>query len=208
MPRRRHPPPRRPGPPAKGAKPKVVSPRPPQEKLEHVIEARELFWNNVIREILTALSIMSAAAAAAAHTEIAQGGKSAPEGQGTDNEGGPLDGRLALVTAQGERIPIAEVYPLFACGIPGSESEKALSMAVECTVFQIRSPAGEVYTLPLHEIRGFHALSQELMQEIADAAQAEGEEPFGFAAFTSLARSGASRDVGAPDGTENLGPAL
>lgn len=216
MPRRRqHPPPRHAAP-AKAAKPAksgVITSVP--DTLERVIEARELFWNNVIREILTALSIMSAAGVgrssdAEADTKAEPGSEPSAEESEEAESAGPLDGRLAVVTSLGERIPIAEVYPLFACGVPGTPGERALSMAVECTVFQIRSPAGEVYTLPLHEIRGFHALSQELMQEIAEAAQSasSGEEPFGFAAFTSLARTGAPQDRGGLNRSEGLGPAL
>jgi len=165
------------------------------EHFDDVVMARELFWNNVIREILTALSTLAIAGADAA----AEGALPlAPGVSPTD----PLDGRLALVTSAGERIPIAEVYPLFACGIPGSESERVLSMAVECTVFQVRTPAGEVYTLPLHEIRGFHALTQDLMNQISQAAAGANPgtgEPFGFAAFTELSRSQAmTRDQSNP----------
>jgi hypothetical protein len=107
-----------------------------------------------------------------------------------------FDGRLAILTHTGERIPIAEVYPLFACGIQTSRASRALSMAVECSVFQIRTPTGEVFTLPLQEMRGFHAMSPELMQALADEARKRAEEtsmeksaePFGFAAFTSMAK--------------------
>ncbi len=155
------------------------------EHFEDVVMARELFWNNVIREILTALSTLVVASTDAAAEGVALN----PDGTQPSD---PLDGRLAIVTTAGERIPIAEVYPLFACGIPGSESERALSVAVECTVFQVGTPAGEVYTLPLHEIRGFHALTQDLMNEISQAASGANSgsgEPFGFAAFTELSRS-------------------
>jgi hypothetical protein len=75
-------------------------------------------------------------------------------------------------------------------------------MEVECTVFQIRTPGGEVFTLPLEEMRTFHALTPELMRKLERAARREarrrgeapGEEqiPFGFAAFTSLSRGGPS----------------
>jgi hypothetical protein len=86
------------------------------------------------------------------------------------------------------------VFPLFACGINLDDSQKELSMAVECTVFQIRTPGGEVFTLPLHEIRSFHSLSEDLVEQIRQQAaqQSESEddqEPFGFAAYTSLART-------------------
>ena len=142
--------------------------------LEGVESARELFWQNVMREILTSLSVICTA------------GK---------NENSELfDGRLAVVTALGQRIPIASVFPLFACGVNLSEGERALSMAVECSVFQIRTPGGEVFTLPLHEMRAFHALSEELIEQIRRQASEQSEsdddqEPFGFAAYTSLART-------------------
>lgn len=168
--------------------------------------ARELFWNNVIREILTALSTISSMDAVASDEP-----SPAPETKAVEEPGhagdesaatlDPLDGRLAVVTVSGERIPIAQVYPLFACGIPGTEAERALSVAVECTVFQIRTPAGEVYTLPLHEIRGFHAMTEDLMSQLESAAGTSGTgEPFGFAAFTSLSRSsGAAPAAGLPN---------
>ena len=184
--------------------------------MEQVAHARELFWNNVMREILTSLSVV---AASGGRPDAAS--KAAPDGSGAKPDNGqgdgepsladPLDGRLAVVTTSGERIPIADVYPLFACSITGSPDERALSMAVECTVFQIRTPGGEVYTLPLHEIRGFHALSESLMRELAEAAQSartdDAGEPFGFAAFTSLARSGVSiQPPAAPPA--DLGPGI
>lgn len=160
---------------------------------------RELFWNNVIREILTALSAMTIAALessvssdnAAALADAA--GK--PTGMAVEEDpelSDAFDGRMAAILANGNRIPIAGVAPLFACGVPGTLGERSLSMAVECTVFQITTPAGEAYTLPLHEIRGFHALTDQLMAQVTAAAQNgdadESETPFGFAAFTSLAR--------------------
>jgi hypothetical protein len=148
--------------------------------LDNIATARELFWQNVMREILTSLSAMSVAS------------KPAPaDGQPAGSE--VFDGRLAIVTKLGQRIPIAAVYPLFACGIQSSERHKALSMAVECTVFQVHTPGGEVFTLPLHEIRGFHSLSEELVERIRASSRAQNEdsenEPFGFAAYTSLART-------------------
>jgi hypothetical protein len=115
-------------------------------------------------------------------------------------EDGLFDGRLAIITTQGTRIPIAGVTPLFACGISTSSHERRLSVAVECTVFQIRTPTGEVYTLPLHEIRGFHALTPELVETLKAQASPEfqADEPFGFAAFTSLAREGQVSDRSPP----------
>lgn len=152
-----------------------------------VAQTRELFWNNVIREMLSTLA-----------TASAMGGP--PPGEpGVDRPQHPsdvLDGRLAVITREGARIPIAAVVPLFACGVPGNDVDRVLSMDVECTVFQIRTPTGEVFTLPLHEIRAFHALTDELMERLREAARAQAKddqpssnEPFGFAAFTSLARS-------------------
>lgn len=206
------PPARRPAPaPARGGAP----------DLHQTNTARELFWHNVMREILTSLSIAGLAkrdamaeraaserrelpAQAEAAVEAAPGEQAErtdPEGpEESDEEGaGLFDGRLAVLTRSGERIPIAEVFPLFACGVDGTSGERWLSTAVECTVFQIRTPGGEVYTLPLHELRGFHALTPELMRKLermsrhreeSGKATTDGEErmPFGFAAFTTLAR--------------------
>lgn len=144
--------------------------------------ARDLFWHNVMRQILMSLSMQS----------LRQSTKKSPDGE--PPPGSELfDGRLAVLTHAGERIPIAMVHPVLACGIDTSDHTRSLSMAVECTVFQVRTPNGEVYTLPLHEMRGFHALSPELMKQIEEASHQmergheEGSEPFGFAAFTSLA---------------------
>ncbi len=164
-----------------------------------ILAARELFWHNVIREILTSLSTLCAmrpsepegpaeqAAAADAHAE---GQQPAPEENGYDPT--LFDGRLAVMTEGGERVAIADIYPLYGCGA-NAPAERGLSMALECTVFQIRTPDGHVFTLPLHEIRTFHAMTPELMHRLERAAQrrregrAAGEEqaPFGFAAFTS-----------------------
>lgn len=133
---------------------------------------RLLFWENVVREMLTGLSMMR---------------ESTPD---------LFDGRIAILTHGGERIPIAEVSPMFACGIPGSPRERAVSMAVECSVFQIRTPGGEVFTLPLSQVRGMHALSPELMKQLEkEAAEQAGEgdpgevHPFGLAAFRSITRA-------------------
>ena len=72
---------------------------------------------------------------------------------------------------------------------------------MQCSVFQIRTPAGEVFTLPIQEIASVHALSENLVQRMEQAAQAQAAQatpgvanagdgrPFGFAAFTSLSRS-------------------
>lgn len=109
-----------------------------------------------------------------------------------------FDGRLAVITSLGQRVPIAEIHPVFACGVKSKNGSNLLSSIVECTIFEITTPGGEVYTLPVHEIKAFHALTPELVEEIAKAAEQQqnkdsrsGESlPFGFAAFTSLARTG------------------
>lgn len=158
----------------------------PPPDLDLVTVQRQLFWENVVREMLTGLSMI----------------------RGTQPE--LFDGRIAVLTRGGERIPVAEVTPLFACGIPGSAAERAASIAVECTVFRIRTPGGEVFTLPLAEIRGLHALTSELMDELEQEAQRSSEEggdggkPFGLAAFRSITHSGGT----APGESESPGPAI
>jgi hypothetical protein len=177
------------------AMPKLPAPLPdtttPQlsGNIKGVTSARELFWQNVMREMLTSLSVLTAS-------------KQSRHAAATDAAGNPLhpdmfDGRLAVFTTLGQRIPIAGVYPLFACGIQTSDADKALSMAVECTVFQIHTPGGEVFTLPLHEIRSFHSLSEELIEQLKHAGGGEEpqQEPFGFAAYTSLARTNLPAEV-------------
>lgn len=181
--------------------------------LNQVILARELFWHNVIREILTSLSVLSLKTKRrvtlpppddSPQTETHEPADSAEDDSDPrHSHGSPppkappppdmFDGRLAIVTRLGDRIPIAEVFPLFACGIGDTSGQRALSIAVECTIFQIRTPSGEVYTLPLQEIRGFHSLSEDIMRQLEEATRSSGsgpekEAPFGFAAFTSLAR--------------------
>jgi hypothetical protein len=102
-----------------------------------------------------------------------------------------FDGRTAVLTNAGERIPIAEVFPLFACGLPNSEQSKAASIAVECTVFRVRTPSGEMFTLPVQEVRALHSLTPELIKELEQAALTQGPSengsapgPFGFAAYS------------------------
>ncbi|MFO0862092.1 MAG: hypothetical protein U0570_16235 [Phycisphaerales bacterium] len=146
---------------------------------------REMLWQNVVREMLTALCIET--------------------GQG-DADGKPrvLDGRLTLITFRGERIPIGAVRPLINFGVGTTAAEKQLSVMLQGTVFQIVTPDGDVFTLPLHEIRGLHALSESIMQQLQstaeDAQQATNGVPFGFAAFTSLAHGLKDRPIPqAPD---------
>jgi hypothetical protein len=154
---------------------------------------RELFWQNVVREILSSLAA-TAAAFSGRLSATAAGAASTPA-----PEHELFDGRMAVITRQGQRIPIADVYPVFACSVPTARgaADRMLSADVQCTVFQIRTPPGEVYTIPLHEIVGIHALSEALIRQLeAAAAEQAGEEdgstsvePFGFAAFTRLSAS-------------------
>ncbi len=172
--------------------PMVGAPPPPPAGItpldvDDIAASRELFWHNVMREMLTSLSVLRLS-----------GRRPRPaDGTASPDPAQLFDGRLAILTKTGERIPIADVFPLFACGINTDDAYRSLSVAVECTVFQIRTPDGQVFTLPLHEIRGFHALSPELMKQLEDLARAESggseeerlKRPFGFAAYTPAARS-------------------
>ena len=188
-----------------------------QRHHRHVGELRELFWQNVIREMLTSLSMLSMKMEAQAGAQkmadsqviidtpegtLTQGGPSESDDEEDEEPGEEslFDGRLAVITSLGNRIPIADVHPLFACGVTNNADDRSLATAVECTVFQIRTPPGEVYTLPLSEIRGFHSLSPELVERLQRQAEAqlnhltggpdeENQQPFGFAAFTSLAKA-------------------
>lgn len=137
------------------------------------LHLRELFWSNVVREMLTNLSVLK--------LQIDPAGK--------DERAKVFDGRVAVVTRRGVRLGIADVTPLFACGITTSEETREVSTAVECTVFRIVTPEGEVWTLPLSEIRTVHSLSEELIAHLEREANGANEpaQPFGFAAFTSLA---------------------
>lgn len=179
------------------ASPKGRGPAAAQAAWQETVAARTLFWHNVMREILTSLSVESMRRPRLDARDLAEHAGEPEPAQASDDPAGALfDGRLAILTHAGERIPIAEVHPILSCGINTSDAHRKLSMAVECTVFQIRTPMGEIFTLPLHEIRGFHAVSPELMARFEQSAMdrgnsADGEtaEPFGFAAFTSLARN-------------------
>lgn len=226
--------------------------------LRGAIDARELFWNNVIRDILMSLSIMKMQhdeairtaedeAHVRAQTAVDESGAviigplegtgtkpvfvgSTEEGELESGEGDeseeetvvtgaeadieaqaeeegielsgipPFDGRMAVITQLGVRIAIADVFPLFACSVGETSLERALSEDVQCSVFQIRTPQGEVHTLPVHEIRSFHSLSEELMRQIAAASSREDERglkttvPFGFGAYTSLAKAAAGAE--------------
>ncbi|MGE3107644.1 MAG: hypothetical protein AB7G11_17030 [Phycisphaerales bacterium] len=138
----------------------------PAENLRNIQLSRDLYWENVVREMLTGLSMM--------------------QGQPAEM----FDGRIAVLTRGGERIPIADVFPMFACALTNSAEERAFSVAVECTVFRIRTPSGEAFTLPLQEIRGLHALTPELVKRLEQeslerlGAPEASSTPFGFAAYT------------------------
>ena len=148
---------------------------------QQMMGVRDLFWDNVVRDMLNALSVLA------------------------QQQPDQFDGRFAVLTRWGERIPIAQVFPLFACSIPGTQEDRDKSAAVQCTVFRIVTPSGEVFTLPVHEIRSMHTLSSELVERMqnasAKAEDSDGEgrrsrsrpgddadesRPFGFAAYTSL----------------------
>lgn len=179
-----------------------LSPHPPhpEEDPRAVIARRDLFWQNVVREILSSLAVAAGS-----------GGRLEPSASGAAYSPGPIaelfDGRMAIITTLGERIPIADIYPVFACSVPTSEANKRLSGDVQCTIFQVRTPTGEVLTLPVSEVKAVHSLSEDLVRRLeAQAASAAAEldtqdedrPPFGFAAFTSLAKGEGVADESAP----------
>ncbi len=139
----------------------AIAPSPPATR-DDTVMLRTLFWHNVARELLSSM---------AAHQ--AQSGED-------------FAGRFGIILATGERVSISEVHPLFACGVPGTDSERELSIAVECTVFRVITPEGESLTFPLHEVRAIHALTDELAREI-EKSQKPDTTPFGFAAFAAMA---------------------
>ena len=168
------------------------------------LKSREIFWQNVMREMLTSLAMQRAKLISKINEHLQQAEDKESETEDRDpaekEKDAALiasiledfDGRMAIVTSLGERIPIADITPLFACSIGGTSHTRALSEDVQCTIFQIRTPSDEVYTFPIQEIRGFHALTAQAMQELEANAEANAsgstDTPFGFAAFTSLAR--------------------
>jgi hypothetical protein len=180
--------------PAIPARKKLARPGSPSTSLrvDQVLTARELFWQNVMREMLVSL-----AGAPSSHPQAQANPDDKTDASGTEPDSTLFDGRLAIITKSGERIPIAAIFPLFAWGV-SAPAARDLCLAIECTVFQIRTPDGHVFTIPLHEIRSFHALSPELMEKLERAARRRAARrdtksdddapPFGFAAFTSLAR--------------------
>lgn len=146
----------------------------PVMSAQELVSLRDVFWCNVAQEMLNGLSVLSQQ-----HPEM-------------------FDGRFAVLTQGGERIPIAKVEPVFACSMPFDKADRGLSIAVQSTVFRIQTPAGEVFTLPLHEVRALHALTPELLAKMQQAIGEEGRssgsessekgaaQPFGLAAFAAL----------------------
>lgn len=152
-----------------------TSPAASSSSATDMLALRDAFWNNVVRDMLNGLAVLA---------------QQQPE---------LFDGRFAVLTHHGERIPIAAVTPIFACSIPGSRPERDASVAVQCTIFRIQTPGGEVFTLPIHEIRALHTMTPELLEQLQKAAEAEdasdespaptngrNTKPFGFAAYTAL----------------------
>jgi hypothetical protein len=192
----RHPPGHRPGhdelpahtAPGYGQTP--AGPPAPVHPVELVQVRRDLFWQNVVREVLMGL----ASAAAAQTGRLDMGASAAASGPSPESE--MFDGRTAVITHLGQRIPIADVVPVFACSSPMTPGERLISSDIQCTVFRIRTPAGENYTMPITQIVGIHSMSDSLADQVENAARemeetdADGNKmPFGFAAYTSLARA-------------------
>ena len=184
------------------SRPGVVS-----DSLTRTIRARQLFWNNVMREMLCSLAMMSSQAAAVTPPDrprqLVPGDVGATPVIPSDESPARLpifDGRLGVILANGTRVPIANIRAVFALGVTKTARDRWLSETVECTVFEITTPEGEVLTLPLHEIRAFHSLSEDLLKKLEDASRSQGSEddqehPFGFAAYTSLSRSRQEPDI-------------
>ncbi len=159
--------------------------------LKAVATARQVFWSNVLREIMTSLCMASLREHAAREGPARALGAAAGEAQPDPEASKIFDGRLAVITSWGLRLSIAAIEPVL--GAAPSAGRTAMQQALECSVFQIRTTDGDVWTLPLHEIRAFHALTEELMEELARAAGSEDQDqtdsqPFGFKAYTSLSR--------------------
>ncbi|MGD1915800.1 MAG: hypothetical protein ACFCBV_06410 [Phycisphaerales bacterium] len=165
----------------------------------NAVELRQAFWHDMCREILTTLSAEGLRRQdRPAGVELPGGGQLVSTVTPPPSEPELFDGRIAILTHGGERIAIGEVHPMLACGINGDLADRTVSKAVECSIFQVMTPAGELYTVPVHEIRAFHALTPELMKKLEQAgrvnrSQRSGAEdrdmPFGFEAYTSLARA-------------------
>ena len=111
------------------------------------VALRELYWQNVVAQMLSTLSVFS----------ITEPPEDKPEDEETIEPNEMLDGRFAVVTTTGTRIPIAEVNPLFACSINSAPAEvRQLAHDVQCSIFRIRTPTGEMYTLPIQAFAAGH----------------------------------------------------
>lgn len=145
---------------------------------------RDVFWQNVCREILMSL----AAAAAESSGRLGTGPAAAESSTSPVDE--LFDGRMGVITTLGQRIPIADVTVVFSCSLPDNDLDRSISSDVQCTIFRITTPTGETYTLPVSQIVGVHSVSESLLEQIEDQNEDEGDKaPFGFAAYTSLAKS-------------------
>ncbi|MGJ8636731.1 MAG: hypothetical protein ACSHX5_07795 [Phycisphaerales bacterium] len=156
---------------------------------------RDLFWSNVVRDSLMALA--SAAASSSARLS--------PTPTAAQHSTKPVDslfdGRMGVITTLGQRIPIADIFPVFACSSTGSIADRERSTDVQCTVFRITTPTGETYTLPVSQIIGIHSLSEDLIKQLEAASEDMQEDgpdsehrlPFGFAAYTSLSEAEAKK---------------
>lgn len=135
------------------------------------VALRAFFWSNILRDMLTNLSTVQ---------------EKQPE---------LFDGRIAVLTHNGERIAIAHIAPIFGMSVPGAQRD--VSQVIQCTVFRIVTPSGEVFTLPLHELRAIHTLTPELLERLeAEEAEENGQTdsnpvPFGLAAFAALPKASA-----------------
>jgi hypothetical protein len=137
-----------------------------------LVSVRVLFWDNVVREVLGGLAMAG------------------------QREPGLMDGRFAVLTHGGERIPIARVEPVFSYSVCGTRADRQTSEAIQLTVFRVTTPDGEVFTLPVREVRGFHELTPELLgrlQKEEDDEQKSSRDPaprpFGLAAFAALPKA-------------------
>ena len=167
---------------------------------------RDVFWQNVCKEILMGL------AAAAAESSGRTGIGPSDAQMSTDPVSSLFDGRMGIITTQGQRIPIGDVYPVFAFSVPGDAETRIRSSDVQCTVFRITTPTGENYTLPISQIVGVHSLSDSLIEQMEqtqaalESSESDDGVPFGFAAYTSLARSEQQAREQQQQGGENLPP--
>ncbi len=152
---------------------------------------RDQFWSNVVRDTLMAMAAAAASSSA----------RMSPTPSAAQHSVAPVDqlfdGRMGIITSLGQRIPIADIFPVFACSAVGSQVDRERSADVQCTVFRITTPTGETYTLPISQIIGIHSLSEELVRQLEAATQEFGDDdpddgntlPFGFGAYTALSKS-------------------